>query len=235
MEYDEEAENRLKDTRAKKRFEENSSDITSRPAPGFESNPTIIKYPNFNLRKPNIPPSQELSTRYKEISLSESRKKTLENQGFVVDVFESTPNILKAILKGHKIPNLDGDMISICEQLKNENYRFVVVGIQDTDLCESLSLMYQTGRNDGRPLNAQTIEKGKEVRVKNADDHALKVFEVFQNSKDLTNAKTLRGVAEILNKQGLPTARNKKWAPETLRGLYRRWEELGLKLDPKPE
>lgn len=86
-------------------------------------------------------------------------------------------------------------------------------------------------------LNAVAAESAKRSYLKavaksteKADAFAIEMHSIFKSIiiRSGEEGATQQDIANILNRHQIPTVRGGKWAPDNLRKLYKKWDELNL-------
>ena len=82
---------------------------------------------------------------------------------------------------------------------------------------QALAPMKGTGKLGG---NRGNIDKANAAARALADTHAAKVIDIIRPMKEA--GQTLQQIADALNKLGLPTSRNGRWYPTTVKNALAR-------------
>src|SRR3954447_11291118 len=87
---------------------------------------------------------------------------------------------------------------------------------------EALARKKAQGAKLGNPRNAvEAAAKGREAIVSNADQFAAEMLPIIEGIR-AAGIRTLGGIADALNKRGVPTARGGRWHAMTVRNLLGR-------------
>lgn len=186
----------------------------------------------------------------------EEEGKRLIREGKITsfDVFNANGySILNALAGNYALRNIHDEVVNVNEKMCEKGYLPLASEIKELAIPDAFLFRkiydnaldygfkggyksgYQEGRKIGKPFDKEKIKKGEVVRVKNADDHAKKMYEIFQTSDEIANCKSGRAIAKLLNDQNISTARGGQWHSQTVQDLYKRWEKLGLRSKPNPE
>jgi hypothetical protein len=177
-------------------------------------------------------------------------EESLKNQGFRYKIFSSMREVVHAITNQSviEVTTSQGvvEKINIAEELKDPNFRFLAKNAPNSSklLSDAFSAHTEFIRSS---FVGDMANKSVQKRVENADEFAVRMFNLIEQLKREEGISTYRDTVKVLNDKKVPTYRSGnmkengkdmitqkgEWHLSTLQNLHKRWKELGLIPQPK--